>query len=288
MSDFAKLTDLFQEGTVLELARGDQTVTTWINKLSPFELEEARQDGRVARARTMLAIKEVGSPEYDLFRASLVGIGDEALTVALLDTKANEFLAAAIRTARSDKDWTEKIEVIEQSDLTGRAEDDPEVILLGKLTREYLEHIQSLADESRAEERALLITMARAQLESRYEEAYLDQRGLASFNRAYQATEVYHALRECKGRKVDGEWDHEDCDHNRRVCTRSEVERLPDSVWTQVREAIVALNMPVDVARFTAAPVSSSASSEQPNDQAAESTPSTPEEIPAEPVGTSS
>jgi hypothetical protein len=288
-TDFARLTDLFQEGTVLELSKGEQTITVWINKLSPFEMEEARQDGRVARARLVLALKEIGSPEYVLFRSSMDDISDEALIHTLLEARSNEWVAQAVRDIRSDKDWTERVEVIEQSsELVGRPADDPEVKLMSKLAVEYTEHVQQMAADSREEERAVLLGASRAQLEAKYEESYLEQRGLTAFTVEYQRTEVFHAVRECKATRRDDTWDHDLCNHNQRVCANREaVAQLPERVWQLIRQAIVELNMPVDVARFMAAPASSSASLEQPSEAVEESTASIPEETPVEPAGIS-
>lgn len=290
MGDFAQLMDLFQEGAVLELAKGGQTVTVWVKKLSPFELEEARMAGRVARARTMLALREVGSPEYDLIKLDTAALDEAGLVALVLGAERQKNFADVVRELHSDPDWQERIEVFERtgSQLAGRADDDPEVLLVAKAGREYTEHVTEMVEQLRLDRSAQLEGSTREQLERAYLDTRLETAGLESFTREFRCTEVYHAMRWCKGTKADGKWEHSKCaGHEDRVCERTDVQRLPQTVWDQVRTAIDELNMPVDVARFSDAPASSSASLEQPSEAAAESTPSTPVETPTELVGTS-
>lgn len=291
MGSFARLTSLFETGRVLELERNGETVTVWVNKLSPFELEEARQDGRVARARAILAMKEVGTPEYDLFQAMATNVGTEAIIQSLLETKNVEFVSKAVRDLRADPAWADRLLIIEQTDpeLLSKDPEDPQVQAVDKATRDYTEEVQRLVAEYREDERVALLPMTREKLLEQYRESYVDAQGMVAFNVEYQRSEVLHALRECAAKRVDGRWDHTGCDHTQRICEdRLQVAQLPDEVWTAVRQALVSLNMTVDQARFSAAPGSSSASSEQPSAAEEASTASTQEVTSPEPVGISS
>jgi hypothetical protein len=98
MGRLSKLTDLFQEGVVAPLKASDGTqVVVWLNKLSPFESEQAAHEGRIARARAMLAIREIGTPESDLFRVASEAAKPDVIINALLAAKDNERTVKVVR-----------------------------------------------------------------------------------------------------------------------------------------------------------------------------------------------
>ena len=267
MSQLAKITDLFVEGGVLSLTGHDGSVLpVWINKLTPFEVEQVNHEGRIARARAILALKEIGSPEYDLFRASMVGISSEEIIDSLVNAKDNEFLLGAYRSIRSDTEWRERVEVLDWSSdqVEPLAEDDPQRKLLEKIQAEYTEEIQKRLDVSRRHARDELTDLSADQLEKRYTDMYLDERGLAAFQQEHAKFEVFYAMRQCKGtRDESGKWEHSHCDHSQKMLDDvNEVTKLPQLVFQQVRGFIQNLNMARDIARFSAALASSSAPSE--------------------------
>ena len=98
MGRLSKLTDLFQEGVVAPLKASDGTqVVVLLNKLSPFESEQAAHEGRIARARAMLAIREFGTPEVDLFRVAAEAAKPDVIINALLAAKDNERTVKVMR-----------------------------------------------------------------------------------------------------------------------------------------------------------------------------------------------
>jgi len=266
MSRLAKLTDLFQEGETVPLTTpSGQKMVVWINKLSPFEMEQANHEGRIARARTMLAIREVGTPDYALYQASSLASKPDALINDLIDAKANEHLVQVIRDLHSDPDWKERLETLEWSadQVEGKANDDPEVVALDKVMTEYQEEMESRTDHLRNELRMELQALPEDALREQYLAAYVEAQGLRSFTREQQATQVYYSLRQCEATdQGDGTYTHENCDHSKKwLTTRREVDEMPMNLLQQVREAYEAVNMPQDVARFSGGPASSSASS---------------------------
>lgn len=301
MSRLAKLTDLFQEGTTVSLKTPTgPDVVVWINKLSPFEQEQSNHDGRIARARIMLAIREVGTAEYDLFRASAAHLPPEALIDALVAAKSNEHLVKVIHELHSDVDWKERLETLDWSgdQLKGKSDDDPEVAVVTKILREYQGELSKrqdyLADELRSELKAL----GEGELREQYYESYISSRGMAAFTREQQQAQVFYALRCCEGvstRTTDNtgtsanvRWDHGKCDHSQRWLDEvSDVHGLPETLLNQVRTAYESLNMAPDVARFSAALGSSSVSPE-PSSKQEDSVESGPEVTSEEPAGTSS
>lgn len=292
MSRLTKLTDLFQEGkcVAVRTAAGSE-MPIWINKLSPFENEQCNHEGRIARARIMLAIREIGTPEADLFRASAESAKPDAIIQALLANKANEHLVKVIRELHSDPEWKPKLEVLEWSSeqVAALAEDDPQVQTLTKVLNEYQAEMDERTTFLRNELRMELQALPEAALREQFLESYIEEQGVRAFSREQQKSQVFYALRHCEATD-HGEhtWTHENCEHSRRwLADRDEVDQLPELLLTQIREAYDALNMPADVARFSGGPASSSASS-GPSSKQEDSAESGPVETSDAPAGTSS
>jgi hypothetical protein len=292
MSRLSKLTDLFQEGkcAAVRTAAGSE-MPIWINKLSPFENEQCNHEGRIARARMMLAIREVGTPEADLFEAGASSAKPDAIVQALLATKANEQLVKVIRELHSDPDWKPKLEILEWSSeqIAALAEDDPQVQVMTKVLNEYQAEIDSRTQHLRDELREELRGLSEPDLREQYLESYIEEQGVRAFTLEQQKSQVFYALRRCEGTD-HGEhtWTHENCDHSQRwLEDRSEVDQLPELLLTQIRAAYESLNMPADVARFSEGPASSSASS-GPSSKQEDSAGSGQGETSDAPAGTSS
>ena len=288
----AKLTDLFEEGAVAPLKTSDGTeVVVWLNKLSPFENEQAAHEGRIARARIMLAIKEIGTPEADLFRLASEGASIESVINALLTDKDNERTVGVIRDIRADKKWKDRLETLEWSSeqLIGRADDDPEVKVIAKVLADYQAEIAKRTDRLRNQMRIELAAMPEDRLRQMHRESYAEQQGLNAFMREQSRSQIYYSMRMCEAtRDANGRWQHKECDHSQRwLDDRSEVDQLPESLLDQVQRAYDELNMNPEVARFLGGPASSS-ESHGPSRPPEESKESGPAETSDEPVGISS
>lgn len=291
MSSLAKLTDLFQEGVTVPLktVTGSEVVV-WINKLSPFEVEQSNHDGRIARARIMLAIREVGTPEYDLFRGTATHVAPSVLVESMVEAKSNEHLVKVIRELHSDPEWKPRLETLEWSgdQLEGKPDDDPEVVLVTKILNEYQTEMSIRQDALAGDLRKELKGLSEAVLREQYLESYVEQRGLSAFSREQQQVQIFYALRKCEGVREGTLWDHTKCDHTQRWLDKSaDVQQLPESLIAQVQTAYDELNMAPDVARFSDALGSSSASPE-PSSKQEDSAESGPEVTSAKPAGTSS
>jgi len=292
MGRLAKLTDLFEEGAVAPLKASDGSeVVVWLNKLSPFEAEQSAHEGRIARARIMLAITEVGTAESDLFRVASEAAPKDAIINALLAAKDNERTVKVIRELHSDKEWKEKLETLEWSSdqLTGKADDDPEVAVVRKVLDEYQAEMTQRTDFLRNEMRGELDALPEDKLREMHLEAYSEQQGIAAFLREKTKSETFYSMRVCEAARDDnGRWQHEGCDHSQRwLDDRQEVDQLPESLLRQVRAAYDDLNMPPDVARFLGGPASSS-ESRGPSSKPEESKESGPEVTSEEPATISS
>lgn len=288
MNKRAKLTQLFDQGVELVLSAG---VVVWVSKLNSFMVEECNHQGRVASARRKAAIREIGSPEYELFLAEAEKLDKDQIVKALVGAKQNEHLFEVFADLRSDDEWREKVEVIEHSDeqLAGRPDDDPEKAYLTKLALDYSAEIQRRLSQIEDDYTKELSDLGTPELKERYQEQYLDARGGEAWSRMRRQYEIYLCLRDCEAEQPpDGErWDHSRCDHSKRMLDEpSDVNSLPDDALTRVRETYEALMVPQDLARFTDGPASSSASS-GPVSSAGDSKPSGPSVTPSEPDTTS-
>lgn len=288
-----KLSQLFETGTpvVLYPPAGDPVVL-WVSKLNSFLVEECNQEGRVARARKMAATREIESPEYALFQRTASDQTSEEIIEGLVSASGSERVSDAYKELRSDKEWVDKIQILEGSDeqLANRPADDPEVQLVMKVTTEYHAELSRRILLMEAAFKDELLDLNRAELEERYFEQYIDARGLEAFSRTRADYEIFHAVRVCNASPPadDGVWDHSGCHHNERYLEAvSEVRELPDEVLMPLRAALDGIMVPVDLARFTVGPASSSDSS-GPASSAEDSQPSGPAETPAMPASTSS
>lgn len=291
MSRIAKLSQLFAEGRELVFPSPDGDIVIWVQKLSTFLTEQCNHEGRVARARKMMEIKEIGSPEFDIFQATMLASSKESLVAGFIDTKADDTFLQVLRDIRSDPDWRERIEVLEHSDeqMVGKGPDHPETKLLSKIAIEYNDEVLKRVEQSNADFKAELEALSENDLRDRWREQYIDSHGMEAFSQTRSRYEVFHAMRDCQGvRDEDGKWSHVTCNHSRLFLDDiSEVVALPTTVLVQVQEALVAITVPSDLARFTGGPASSSESS-GPSRTAEGSEASGPAGQPGQPATTSS
>lgn len=280
MAKFRRVTDLFEEGREVVLdPNPEDPILVWVNKLNPFEMDEARKDGAVGRARATMRIEDPDSPEYDVFESSINGRSREDLLNSLVGAKQNEHYVNALDDIRADEKWGEKLSVLERGDAqlddSGVSLGDDERSRLAKLNEEYLKTVNDLMVQRQTAYRVELETESDEALQKLYREGYKTAAGGSGFLTEYRTTEMFFALRACDATAVDDGWDHSECDHRERLCEhRGEIRDLPEGLIAAVRDAITVLNMSPRDAGNSDAPASSSASSEQPSEQA-ESTRST-------------
>lgn len=265
MSKAAKLSQLFAEGRELAFPSPDGDVVIWIQKLSTFLVEQCNHEGRVARARKMMEIKEIGSPEFDIFQAQMIATSKQSLVVGFLQAKGDETFLQVLRDLRSDAEWRERIEVLEHSEehMVGKDAEDPENKVLAKIAIEYNEEVMKRVDNANDEFKAELEALSEEDLRERWREQYIETRGMQAFSSTRSRYEAFHAMRDCQGVKdEDGRWSHITCNHSRYLLDDvADIEALPTPVLVKVQETLAAVTVPTDLARFTDGPASSSESS---------------------------
>ena len=285
----ARLTQLFLEGKELVLPTpGGPPEILWIAKLNAFEEEQANQAGRVARARLINAIREIGTPEYDWLQAQKGDTSSLAMVESIVSSRESPLFLKAINDLRSDPEWREKIEILDHTDeekLTGI-----ELEAHQRLKGEQAQALLDRHDERKKELRHELSELSRINLEEQYELAFLEEQGMAAFGLERARQHIYLSMRSCEASEPgdNGRWDHSACDHQRRyLASADEVALLPQSVREKVEDVYNEIALSPSTARFTDALVSSSESLE-PSATEAVSAPSGPGETSPEQDTTSS
>ena len=279
-----RVTELFVEGTELVLDQHDP-VLVWINKLNPFQLEEARRDGQAARTRFTLALNDPRSEESQAFDLQGSRITDEVVARGMAQSKYNQFLVQASDELRADEEWKDKADALERanSDLANRPDDDPEVVAMQQLSDDYFAEMQRRVDEKREAEFAALTALPHEELRDKYRQAWIEERATGAFLTAYRITEMWFAdarvLRQ--GQEGGRQLGPQPCEgHRIQLCdARDQITKLPDGLIGQVRAVIDGLavderagkDSPPSPASSTSSPTPSAAAGSAASGQAATS-----------------
>lgn len=250
-----RIQDLFAEGQVVVLEKDENAEPFWITKPTAFERDEAVKDARAARARRGQRFDR-DEDEQVIVAAQLDGMSRDELLDTLVGSKANEHYVKALDQIRTDKDWTERIEVIDRTGLEAdrdAIEADRETVRT--ITTEYLAEISRLQQVYDDDHRAELNLLDDDALRTEYRKTWREMTAFQAFMETRRVTELYFALRLCEATRVDGEWVHEACDHRQRLLeSRDEVYDLPDALLIAGREALEAMSMTPREAGNLAAP----------------------------------
>ena len=255
----------------------------WLQVLSPFEQQLARDEAATARARRVLALRENGSDRQIQIRAGFLEDGRDAAITRLVDAKSTKVITKAIDELRSDPDWKERLDVL------ARGATDPstpltehELQLLENLEADYTAEIRRRHDDEREFLRLSYMDADEDTLWQEYLDHWLDQQGGEVALTEFQLCRILYGARVCNGIKTEDKWDHAPCNgHQERVFTdRAEVINLPEQLLTELHAAAEAVEMTEFEAKNSARQMSSSASSHLPSEEEA-STASTPDVTPA-------
>lgn len=285
---YRRVTDLYVEGTAHVLKDGS---TIWLQVLNPFELDEARRDAQVARARLVMALKsDHGSDDRTRVTSWFFAEGREVAIERLVEAGVGNKLVEILTELRDDPDWAEKFSIMDRSeDLAALPPEDAERKMLEQINAEYLAQVAQM----QASERDFLLRKYQASTDADLVEAYVDtfleRRGSEVAIAEFAVTELWYAARVCDGvRGSDGTFDHGGCDGHRLTAFESKVEvrDLPEALQDELRAALAELTMTARDAKNSARQGSSSASSPLPSEPEA-STASIPAATSADAPGTS-
>lgn len=269
MDKLKRITDLFTEGTELVLGEDETgtSVVIWVNKLNSFEDEEARRDGLAARAEHMMALNE-GDPEVVNLKTQMAGWSKDQLVGNAASLKYDEDYLHALDDVESDKEWRGKMDYLRRIDTihgdAGVPEDDPRRAEYVKVNEEYYKALREKAEARQKDRRAMLAESSVEDLQDQYLESVKERLTLDTFMAERRVSEVFFATRDCQGVQDEHGWNHDNCDHRRRLLDeRKDVRTLPEVVLAKIVEKLNELTVDRRTAGNLDAPASSSESSEQ-------------------------
>lgn len=279
------VSDLYVTGVVVPL-EGDSQI--WLQVLNPFEQEECRTASRAARARAMAALKP-GCDELEAAKAAYLANGRQGAVEMLVQDHYGEFLLEIQNELEADPEWHDRLVLVHHgSDVAHQPATPEEEEAITDATREYMEAMNRGHAERSARQTDVYEAFPDDRLEQEIVKHYIDRRGNEAAGAEYGLCELYLAARIC-----DAEWDGEKWVHaipsSERVRiwdSLDEVRALPDALLTLLRDELGKLNMSHREGKGSGARAISSISL-PPSKPAEDSTPSTPDETPSEPLGTS-
>lgn len=288
-----RVTDLFVEGAEAFLGLDDDgvPVVIWVNKLNSFEVEEARQDGIVARGMALMQLSKEDNSERAALIGAMIEWSDDEVISGLVDQKSEHLYIDVLNDMEADEDWKERLTILRRLPELLRdadaATDDPRRTQLYDLQTEYLEEMRVRREKAEAEARREFDGMTREELEKAYFDNWSNRNSLDEFMAARRVTELFFAMRDCRAtqeseRDLDGHirWNHSTCDHSKRLLNeRSQVKSLPEGVLAKVSQVIEDITVNGRDSGNSDAPQSSSGSAGQQSEPEA-SSPSSPEEKP--------
>lgn len=285
-----RVTDLFIEGTELYLGMdsGGAPVLIWSNKLNSFEVEEAQRDGQAARGLRMAELSGDESDELRAIKATIKGWSDQKLAEQLVEMQAEDIYLQVINDLEADPEWRERLQLVRRGsallDDRGVPADDDRRAELDKAQQAYLEALSKGQQEEQRKRLGDVAGNSRSDNESDYIDSWRQRMSVDAFVKERRMTEIWFSLRDCHGtvkaRQEDGtlQFDHENCDHAKRLLeNREDVRTLPEGVIQRAVDALDGITVPAREAGNSDAPASSSASSERPSAEVEDSTPSIPE-----------
>jgi hypothetical protein len=269
LAKLRRVQDLFTEGQIVVLEKNGVSEPFWVAKPSSFERDEAVKDARAARSRRGLRFDN-DPDEQAVVEAQLAQVSRADILDSLIGAKGNEHYVRALDEIRTNKDWAERIDVIDRAGLEhDRDATDEDRETVRQVTTDYMVEVQRLQETYVGELRAELEQLPEEELQKKYRDTWRDMASFEAFLESRRVTEMYFALRLCEATRVDDTWVHDGCDHRVRLLDeRNEVYDLPDALIDAVRQALEQLQMTPRDAGNSAAPATSSASSEQPAEEA--------------------
>lgn len=288
-SRYVRLEALFRRGKTIDFPDG---TLMWVQVMNPLEADNAREEASTARARIVLALKEIGSDEQAKSLYEFSQLPPNAAVDAIVNAQQTRWLAQADDKVRDDPEWKERLEIFDRHDaLGGRPPEDAERKLLEKITSDYLTEIYRRVGEDADFERQRLTGAPVEEVRERWLELYRERRGEQAAFMEQQITAAWYGARMCEARKpADGEdvvaddvdsdgWYHGACSgHQMRVYeSKADYKSAPLEIQNAVLGALVDLNLSIrDTKNSDSAAISSDSLAQ--HGQPEESTPSIPVE----------
>jgi hypothetical protein len=273
---YHRLEELYRRGVELEFETGD---VMWIQVMNPLEADNAREESKTAKARRVMALKEIGSDEQTKAMYDFSLLPKLAAIETILTSQQPLWLAQADEKLRDDPEWKERLEIVDRANVIQAAPpDEAERELSTKIVDEYIAEIYQRVGEVSAAEAEHLQASEETDVRDRWLELYVTRLGDEVALAEFQVTSSWYGTRVCVATKnEDGSFDHRNCGgHTAQVYdTKEDFRSAPLEVQNAIELRLMELNMTARAAKNSDSAASSSDSSAQQNTPE-ESTPSTP------------
>ena len=213
---YRHVNELYVTGIVHVLKDG---TPIWLQVLSPFEQQVARDEAATARARRVLALRENGSDRQIQIRAAFFEDGTIGAIEPARRRQVHQGITKSIDELRADPDWKERLDVL------ARGATDPstplteqELQLLDNLEADYIAEIRRRHDDEREFLRLSYMDADEDTLWQEYLEHWLDQQGGDVALTEFQLCRILFGARVCNGIKTDDNWDHAPCERPPGAC----------------------------------------------------------------------
>jgi hypothetical protein len=271
MDRLKRITDLFVEGTALELGRDSvgAPVVVWVNKLNSFEDDECRKDGLAARSEKLMELDE-HHPDVMNARSQLAKWDRDQLVEQAAQQKYDEDYLAALDDIESEEGWKEKLTYLRRMDeLHTDADvpvDDPRREKYAEINEAFFNRVREIAEGLQADRRKELLNLSVEELTENFVDDVKNRIAMSSFMEERRISEIWFATRDCQALPTDNGLDHSGCDHRKRMLeNRADVRTLPEAVIVRIVEVLTEMTVDRRAAGNSDAPANSSESSEQPN-----------------------
>lgn len=246
-----RLTDLWKTGEIVYFGddeNGDP-ITLWVQKLTSAGRTEAQKDGQFAAAKRRLVLTD-DSEDVTLIRAELATAQREQMIEYVISPKMNEAYARAFDDVRSDKEWEEKIVIIERGALTEDGEEptEEEAKELARVQAQYFGAVEQALEQRVRDLKDEYSSYSDEEIRDEYVDAYRENQAMEAFSRAFQKTQLFLCIRDCHAKNVapKGEaprWDHERCTHSQLLSSRADVDQLPDELVAAINDKLSDISM---------------------------------------------
>lgn len=281
-----RITDLFVEGTELYLGDDDRgPVVLWINKLNPFQAQEAAKDASARRFIAIANLKQSG--EYDGMVAETSMLSKKEVAEQYVGLLANEIYLEALDDIDIDAELRKQHEALDRAqellDDAGSPEGSPDREAVAEVQTTWMSALQAAQEDRTKVKLREAEAMDEADLREKFLERWRDLSTRSVFEQEHRITQIHYATRQCQAKlREDGRWDHAKCDHSKRyLADRAEVSQMPGEVLERIAATLEDLQVPARAAGNSAAPMSSSESLEPSSAPEEVSNPSSPAVMPS-------
>lgn len=235
---YRKAAELYVTGRTLELRDGS---VLWCQTLNDFEISDARRQAAATRARYQLAMREVGSHDYDTLRSAFDERGHGKVIADIMSVRQPDHLVLATNELETDDEWKERYEILNRSEeISTRDDDDSEKILLNKINEEWVGEVNKIVNLEQERLERQLKPLTDDELFIEYRDEWVERRAGGLALDAYNVRELFHGARCCEAlREEDGSFGseaHRQCNHAERAFEdEAEIRDLPGELFNEIR-----------------------------------------------------